>query len=190
MTSTEPASPAAKPSHTAAYIAVAVGVVVAVLVYVLATRPSAEAALARSPLLGRPAPGLRGTAIDGTKVDLAALHGRYVLVNFFASWCVPCLEEHPELVRFSARHAQAGDAQVIGVIFDDTAANGRAFMAKHGGDWPLLDDPGGEVALDFGVRGPPESFLIDPNGFVIGKIVGRVNANGLEALVAKAKARS
>ncbi|MDQ1402220.1 MAG: cytochrome c biosis protein CcmG, thiol:disulfide interchange protein DsbE [Actinomycetota bacterium] len=173
--------------HTAAIIAVVVGVTVAVLVYVLATRPSAEAALARSPLLGHPAPDLSGKALDGSTVRLADLHGRYVLVNFFASWCVPCHEEHPELLRFTARHSQLGDAQVVGVIFDDTAGNARAFMAKSGGDWPIVDDPNGQVALDFGVRGPPESFLIDPNGFVISKIVGQVNATGLEALIAKAK---
>lgn len=173
--------------HTALYVSTAVGLAVAILVYVLATRPSAEAALARSPLLGRPAPELSGTALDGSKVRLANLHGRYVLVNFFASWCVPCHEEHPDLVRFSARHARAGDAQVVGVIFDDSAANARAFMAKDGGDWPVIDDRGGQVALDFGVRGPPESFLVDPNGFVISKIVGRVSDTGLESLIARAK---
>jgi cytochrome c biogenesis protein CcmG/thiol:disulfide interchange protein DsbE len=181
---------ATRGKHTAAWIAACVGLALAVLVYVLATRPSAEAALARSPLLGRPAPDVSGKTIGGETVRLADLHGRYVLVNFFASWCVPCHVEHPELVRFTARHAAAGDAEVLGVIFDDTAANARDFMAKQGGDWPILDDPGGQVALDFGVRGPPESFLVDPNGFVILKKVGGITASLLEQTIAQAKARS
>jgi cytochrome c biogenesis protein CcmG, thiol:disulfide interchange protein DsbE len=66
-------------------------------------------------------------------------------------------------------------------------ASVRDFFEREGGDWPVLDDPGGKIALDFGVRGPPESFLIDPDGFVISKIVGEVRAAPLEELLADAK---
>jgi cytochrome c biogenesis protein CcmG/thiol:disulfide interchange protein DsbE len=65
----------------------------------------------------------------------------------------------------------------------------RSYYERNGGDWPVLDDPSGKIALDFGVRGPPESFLIDPDGFVISKIVGEVRATSLEQLLARAKQR-
>jgi cytochrome c biogenesis protein CcmG/thiol:disulfide interchange protein DsbE len=99
---------------------------------------------------------------------------------------VPCQREHPELTSFQNRHAQTGDATVLAVVFDDDVASVRRFFAREGGDWPVLDDPGGKIALDFGVRGPPESYLIDPSGFVISKIVGEVRAASLDDLVARA----
>ena len=173
--------------HTARWVAVTVGVVMLLLIAVLATRKSAADKQAESPLLGHPAPALSGTAINGGNVSLDGLRGKWVLVNFLASWCVRCTEEHPELVKFTQRHLAAGDAQVVGVIFDDTAGNVRGFFKRLGGTWPVLDDPGGHVALEYGVRGPPESFLIDPNGFAVSKIVGQVTADGLDRLLDKAK---
>jgi cytochrome c biogenesis protein CcmG/thiol:disulfide interchange protein DsbE len=173
--------------HTARWAAVTVGVVVLLLIAVLATRKSAADKQAESPLLGHPAPALSGDAINGGAVSLDALRGKWVLVNFLASWCVPCAEEHPELVKFTQRHQAAGDAQVVGVVFDDTAGNVRSFFKRLGGSWPVLDDPGGHVALEYGVRGPPESFLVDPNGFAVSKIVGQVNADGLDRLLARAR---
>jgi cytochrome c biogenesis protein CcmG/thiol:disulfide interchange protein DsbE len=175
--------------RTALWIALAVGLASALLVAVLATRKPAEARLSESPLLGRPAPAAAGTALDGSTVRLADLRGRFVLINFFATWCVPCQREHPELESFQNRHLATGDATVLAVIFDDDVKSVRAYFARNGGDWPVLDDPSGKIALDFGVRGPPESFLIDPNGFVISKIVGEVRATSLEELLARAKQR-
>src|ERR1041385_3523805 len=99
--------------HPARWIAVAMGVVTIALVGVLATRPSPEPALPNSPLLGKPAPEIVGTSLDGSAVRLSALRGRYVLVNFFASWCVSCIQEHDDLIRFSRSHSTAGDAQVL-----------------------------------------------------------------------------
>jgi len=170
-------------------VAGVVGVVMALFVAVLATRRPALDKQADSPLLGKAAPPLAGTAIDGRPVDLQRLRGRFVVVNFLASWCVPCREEHPQLVSFVQRHRGADDAEVLGVIFDDTPANVRRFFAELGGDWPVLADPGGRVALDYGVRGPPESFLIDPRGYVLTKIIGQVTADGLDRLVTTARAR-
>jgi cytochrome c biogenesis protein CcmG/thiol:disulfide interchange protein DsbE len=173
--------------RTALWIALSVGLVFALLVAVLATRKPAEARLSDSPLLGKPAPAATGRALDGSTVRLADLRGRYVVLNFFATWCVPCQREHPELESFQNRHAQTGDATVLAVVFDDDVPSVRRFFAREGGDWPVLDDPGGKIALDFGVRGPPESYVIDPDGFVISKIVGEVRASGLDALLAQAK---
>jgi cytochrome c biogenesis protein CcmG/thiol:disulfide interchange protein DsbE len=174
--------------RTVLWIALAIGVVGALLVAVLATREPAEARFSDSPLLGKPAPAATGTALDGSTVRLADLRGQFVVLNFFATWCVPCQREHPELNSFQNRHLQTGDATVLAVIFDDDVPSVRRFFQREGGEWPVLDDPGGKIALDFGVRGPPESFLIDPNGFVVSKIVGEVRATGLEQLIARVKA--
>jgi cytochrome c biogenesis protein CcmG/thiol:disulfide interchange protein DsbE len=175
--------------RTALWIAIVIGLSSALLVAVLATRKPAEARLSESPLLGRPAPTATGTALDGSTVRLADLRGKFVLLNFFATWCVPCQREHPELESFQNRHVATGDATVLAVIFDDDVKSVRDYLERNGGDWPVLDDPSGKIALDFGVRGPPESFLIDPDGFVISKIVGEVRATSLERLLARAKQR-
>ncbi len=183
----EEASGARRP-RTLRWVALALGVVLVLFVGLLATREPARNTLAGSPLLGKPAPEVTGTALDGTTVRLSQFRGRYVLLNFFATWCVPCRREHPELLRFSERH-QAGDAQVVAVIWDDDPAAVRRFFEVNGGDWPVIEDPRGKVALDFGARGPPETFLIDPDGFVLFRRVGEVNAAFLEDLLARAKAR-
>jgi len=175
-------------THPARWIALAVGCVVAVFFAVLATRQPAASRQASSPLLGHPAPDISGQSVlDGRPVRLSESRGRFVLVNFVASWCVACAEEHGDLIAFSQRHRAAGDAEVLGVVFDDRDADVRRYFEKRGGDWPVVSDPEGRVALDYGVRGPPESFLIDSNGFVISKIIGRVSADGLDRLVQRAK---
>ena len=104
-------------------------------------------------------------------------------VNFFATWCVPCRREHPELVRFQERHQAVGDVEVVGVVYDDSVDAVRQFKAERGGRWPMLSDPGGKVALDFGVSGVPESFLIGPDGVIVAKLVGGVRADDLDLLL-------
>jgi cytochrome c biogenesis protein CcmG/thiol:disulfide interchange protein DsbE len=183
-----PPAPAARSRVTASRW-IALGLVVAAVAFlvVLATRPSAEEAAAGSPLLGKPAPEVIGPDLDGDTVRLSQFRGRYVVLNFFASWCVPCEREHDDLIRFQEAHADAGDATVLAVIFDDTVDNARQFFEERGGDWPVLADPRGQVSLDFGVRGPPESFLISPEGIVLTRIIGEVDAGRLERLVDEAE---
>ena len=165
-------------------VAASVAVVVAGLVAVLATRSPALNNVADSPLIDHVAPDISGTSLDGTTVRISDLRGKFVVLNFFATWCIPCQQEHPELVRFAQQH-QAGNERVLQVIFDDDAAAVRAFVAKQPVPWPIIDDPDGQIALDFGVRGPPESFLLGPDGTVLFKIVGRVDAAGLNRLIAR-----
>jgi len=173
--------------RTALWAAVVVGALAVGLVAVLATRPNFEAVQARSPLLGKPAPELVAADLDGRTVSLSGLRGRFVLVNFFASWCVPCQHEHPQLVAFTQHHQAAGEASVLGVVFEDDASAVRRFVEERGVDWPMVLDPGGKIALDFGVRGPPESFLVDPNGIVLVKFIGEVKATQLDSLVRQAE---
>jgi len=93
---------------------------------------------------------------------------------------VPCIDEHPELVRFSERHRAIGDALVVSVAFDDSVANVKAFFAENGGDWPVLTEGVGSLAVAYGVTAVPESYLVAPSGVVAAKLVGGVNADDLD----------
>ena len=175
--------PAVRPRRTILWIAIAVGFVTVGLTGILAAGEPASSRVTDSPLVGRPAPRLAGETIDGSAYQLQNDAGRWVLVNFFATWCVPCREEHDDLVRFSDRHRSAGDAAVVGVIYSDDAEAVRRFRDEKGGVWPMLIDPDGRIALDYGVAGVPESFLIAPDGTVVAKVVGGVRDSDLEDLL-------
>jgi cytochrome c biogenesis protein CcmG/thiol:disulfide interchange protein DsbE len=170
------------------WITVAVAVPVALFIAVLATREPAATRAVRSPLLGKPAPPIESTTVDGQPAGLTQLRGKWVVVNFFATWCVPCRQEHPDLVSFSQAHAATGDATVLGVVYSDNTQAVQEFRAKEGGTWPMLTDPKGRIALDYGVSGVPESYLISPDGVVAAKLIGGVKADALDQLLNQAKA--
>ena len=171
------------------WIAAPVAFVVLGLIGVLATRPDAATSVAPSRLVGRVAPSASGVTIDGSPADLQGLRGSWVVVNFFATWCVPCRQEHPSLVAFDEQHRAAGDAAVFGVVYADDFDAVRQFRSDEGGAWPMLSDPDGRIALDYGVSGVPESFLIDPAGVIVAKIVGGVRLAPLNQLLMDAKAK-
>lgn len=159
--------------------------IVGFVVIVLATREPAANRVVRSPLVGRPAPALEGTTLDGDRYALADDAGRFTLVNFFATWCVPCQREHDDLARFDDRHRQLGDAGVVTVVFDDSTDNARSFFEERGGDWPVIVGDDGDIALDYGVAKVPESYLVGPDGTVLAKIIGGVTDDGLDELLAR-----
>jgi cytochrome c biogenesis protein CcmG, thiol:disulfide interchange protein DsbE len=167
--------------------ALAVGVVLALFVVVLATREPATNRTVDSPLLGRVAPALAGESVlDGEAFDLRDAEGRWVLVNFFATWCEPCRKEHPELVRFAQDHQVADDARVVSVVFSDEPEDVERYFRDNGGDWPVVDTDG-EIVVDWSVSGVPESYLVDPAGGVRAKIVGGVDATKLDDLLRRAQ---
>ncbi|MEO5678037.1 MAG: redoxin family protein, partial [Acidimicrobiales bacterium] len=132
----------------------------------------------------------RGFAtINGPEqVHLSDFRGRYVVLNFFASWCNPCKVEHPQLLSFQRQHAALGDATVVQVLYSDKPSAARDFFKERGdGGWPVLIDEEGQFALDYGVTGPPTSFLIDPQGFVLVSVKSAIDQAGLEDLLARAK---
>jgi cytochrome c biogenesis protein CcmG/thiol:disulfide interchange protein DsbE len=172
----------------AVWVAAPVLVVMLGLIVVLATSDPAKNRETSSPLLGRQAPSIVGETIDGDVFDLSDHAGEYVLVNVFATWCTPCIQEHPELVEFEERHSRSGDAAVVSIVFDDKVSNARDFFEKYGGDWPVVTDPDGRIALSYAVSGVPESYLIAPDGTVITKLIGGVTATGLDQLLADARA--
>ena len=167
------------------FVAIGVAVVLAVFVGVLATREPSSDRTADSPLVGQVAPPVTGTSLtDGQPFDLDALRGQWVVLNFFATWCVPCRTEHPELLSFSRRHGQIGDASVVSVVFDDDPEAVKQYFEDNDSTWPVVDGTGTGVILDYAVAAVPESFIISPSGYVVAKVTGGVTSVGLDQLIA------
>ena len=134
-----------------------------------------------SPLIGRAVPPLVGATLDGGMFDIDNAQGQWVLLNFFASWCVPCQVEHPELVELSNRFGD-GSGTVVSVVMGDTVENTERFFAERGGDWPVLIDADAAPA-QFVVVQVPESFLIAPSGLVVAKWIGDITADMVEDVI-------
>ncbi len=126
-----------------------------------------------------PLPRLSG----GGTGSLAEYRGRWVLVNFWASWCVPCKQEAPALEEFQRRHGDRGFT-VLGIDSRDLSGDGRAFVRRYRLSYPQLRDGDGSAAHDFGTSGVPENFLIDPRGRVRLLQRGPVTSEYLRADVA------
>ena len=165
--------------------AVVVAVVVVALVAVLATRAPSGERETRSRLLGRIAPATAGRTIDGRSVDIDDYRGRWVMVNFFASWCTPCRNEHPELKAFDEEHRDKGDAVLISVTYDNDSDDASAFFAQRGGSWPVIDDPDNSIAVAYGMARVPETFVIAPNGIVVQRFAGEVTKEELDSVIAE-----
>ena len=141
-----------------------------------------------SQLIGRPVPQFdlpaQAPGQGFGSADLAA-QGRPVLLNFFASWCVPCVVEHPELMKLS----QSG-LPIWGIAYKDAVTAASGFLAVHGNPFARLarDEPG-RVAIDFGVYGVPESYLLDKQGIVRWRVAGPLTpdvvAEGLQPALAR-----
>lgn len=181
-----PAVPTPRRGRLALAICVPLGVVLLLFVVLLATRDPATDRQVESALLGRAAPRITGTTIEGRPFDSSTYDGRWLVVNFFATWCAPCIQEHPELMAFQRAQAAAGQANVISVVFSDDEPSVRRFFQREGGDWPVVLATGTAIP-DWGVTGVPESFIVDPAGVVRAKLVGGVTAAGLQRFLDRAQ---
>lgn len=162
-------------------VSVAIGVILLAFIAVLATRESGDGTASKSPLIGELVPKVTGESLNGTNFDVDDFYNRWVLVNFFASWCVPCVREHPQLAEWQARNKEKGI--VISIPFGDTEEDVRDFFDKHGGGWPVLMDQDAAWAVAFGVLRPPESFLVGPGGTVVAKWQGQITADEVDRVV-------
>ncbi len=153
-----------------------VGMLVVIpLLLVLARGFSFDPRRIDSPLIGEPAPAFELPRLDdGSKlVSLESLRGKPVLVNFWATWCVSCPDEHPWLVELAREHGD--DVQFVGIAYEEKNAEIEAWLARHGGEaYPTLVDINGKAAIAFGVYGVPETYLIDSEGIIRDKITGPV----------------
>jgi len=118
-----------------------------------------------------PVPTVTLPAFDGPPLSLASLRGRPVILNFWASWCIPCRDEAP-LLEATWREFRARGLLVIGVDTQDLEAPARAFLHELHITYPTLRDPDGSVARRFGATGVPETFFIGRDGLIHGKFPG------------------
>lgn len=143
---------------------VAVFAVVA-LWFAWALRPGHDPSRLPSMLIGKPAPEFLAPALSADLPGLARadLHGQIVLVNFLASWCVPCRIEHPLLMRLAAEK----QVPIYGIVYKDKPEAAKAFLAELGNPYERLGmDDSGRIGIDFGLYGVPETYVIDADGIV------------------------
>lgn len=173
----EPLAQPPRRQRAAVFVAIPLGLVILLLVAVLITRDNAAERADFNPLLGKAAPEIAGTTLDGQQFDLDQLRGKWVVVNFFATWCVPCLQEHPYLVSFDRRHTQANDnVQLISVVFNDDVDAVREFYEQRGGGYPVVNGDQGRLALEYSVIRVPDTYVIDQIGVVRARIPRPLNS--------------
>lgn len=172
------------------YIAGAAGVLLLAFLIVLAMAKPGDSESASSPLLGQAAPVVKSTTIGGGDFDLARRKGSWVVLNFFNSTCVPCRQEHPFLVDFAKEQESSDNAvELYTVVNDDADGPVQAFFDTNGGDWPAIRDDDGAISVAFGVAKVPESWVIDPNGFVRLRIMGALTKGFLTSRLDELKSQ-
>ena len=176
--------------RTVRLVALAVVAAVVGVGAVLGSRMEQDPTLVQSPLIGRPVPDVTFPELEGSgSVSLEDLRGQIVVVNFWASWCVPCREEHPVLVAANDAYRDAG-VTFVGVDFQDERESAVAFLDElgRGKGYRYVSDPDSGGAVEFGVYGVPETYFIDRSGTVVAKITGpsdsRLVAEVLDAILA------
>jgi cytochrome c biogenesis protein CcmG/thiol:disulfide interchange protein DsbE len=138
----------------------------------------------RSPLIGKPAPTFALREVGtGRTVDLAQLKGKPVILNFWATWCGPCWEEHPILV---ANAKMLPNVQFLGVVFQDSEEKILGFLQQRGSSYPTVVDDAGKTAIAYGVGGVPETYFLDANGVIVAKYAGPMSSEILQENLRKA----
>jgi cytochrome c biogenesis protein CcmG/thiol:disulfide interchange protein DsbE len=161
--------------------------IVALLYYGLQKAPTVN--VIESPLEGRAASTFIAPTLDGDTLALADLAGKVVVLNFYASWCVACIDEHAVFTE-AERYYAGQDFQMVGVIYQDSPENARRWMDRMGGFWPSLIDPNSRIAIDYGVYGVPETYFIGKDGRIAHKQIGPVNPMLMRSTVNRLLAES
>lgn len=152
-----------------------------------------------SVLLGQPAAAFSAPALDdGRMISLQQYRGKVLLLNFWASWCTECISEHENLLKLARDYRQHPDFAMLGVVYQDQPEDAREFLARKGSAYPSLIDAKGQIGIDYGVYGVPETFLIDRQGKIVCKQFGpltgkdeqRLRQRWLEPLLAGKEVKS
>ena len=169
---------------------------IAVVVAILALVVTLALAFRRDPhdiktgTIGKPAPAFTLQRLDGSgEVSLGDLSGKVVVINFFASWCLPCTQENPALVRVYERY-RGSDVVLLGVNIQESRENGLAYVRRMGMGWASLSDDDGRVVLSYGVFVPPETFFIGPDGVIAGRHIGPIDEDTLVTAIETLRARA
>jgi cytochrome c biogenesis protein CcmG, thiol:disulfide interchange protein DsbE len=142
---------------------------------VFGSRLGTDPTLVDSPLIGQPAPAVTLPYLESNgALSLSELRGQIVVVNFWASWCVACRDEHPALIAAAEQYHNAG-VVFVGIDYQDSQAAAVGFldeMGRGGENYRYVTDPASRAALEFGVFGVPETFVLDRAGTIVAKITG------------------
>jgi cytochrome c biogenesis protein CcmG/thiol:disulfide interchange protein DsbE len=161
-------------------VSLAAAAILIALFIVLASGKAAKPDVTSSFLLGKPAPAVISTTLEGKPFDLSRRKGSWVVLNFFQSSCLPCKAEHPELLAFAAQQAGIADgAELYTVVKDDSDQAVSNWFAEQGGSWPIIKDDDGSISTAFGVAQVPETWIIDPSGTVVRRYASMITANSL-----------
>jgi cytochrome c biogenesis protein CcmG, thiol:disulfide interchange protein DsbE len=140
-----------------------------------------------SPLIGHPAPDftlpmLSANPASGQAASfhLASVRGKPLILNFWASWCLPCKDEAPLLATSWASALQPQGILMLGIDFQDTRSDGLAFLQKYAILYPNVVDSSGSTAINYGVSAVPETFFINRQGIIVSKVVGELSEQSLQ----------
>jgi cytochrome c biogenesis protein CcmG, thiol:disulfide interchange protein DsbE len=155
-------------------VVAAVAAIVALLMTGLGRDPSVFA----SPLVGRAAPNFTLPQLDGPLVTLAKLRGQIVVINFWASWCTECQVEQAALDQAWQQFRDSG-VVVLGVDFEDSTGAARGYVRTGDVTYPVVEDSSSKTALAYGLRGVPETFVVNKSGRIVNHVIGPVTAAAL-----------
>jgi cytochrome c biogenesis protein CcmG/thiol:disulfide interchange protein DsbE len=153
-------------------------VVVAVIVGLLLAGLGRDPSVIASPLVGRAAPNFTLPQLDGPSVTLSKLRGQVVVINFWASWCTECQVEQAALDQTWQQFQDSG-VVVIGVNFEDSTSAARDYVRAKDVTYPVVEDAGSKTALAYGLRGVPETFVVNRSGRIVKHVIGPVDAAAL-----------
>jgi cytochrome c biogenesis protein CcmG, thiol:disulfide interchange protein DsbE len=162
-----------------------VAVLVLAMAAFLATGLGKDHSITASPLVGRDAPDFHLQGLDGSPtsaVGLSDLRGQVAVVNFWASWCAECRLEQADLDQTWRRFRESG-VVVLGVNFQDATGDARQYVAESGSSYPMVSDKDSTTALAYGLRGVPETFIVDQEGQIVERFIGPVTADRLSARI-------